>query len=228
VLKTRRFGYDGKGQALLKTAADVSAAFAELGALPLILEGFVPFQRELSIIAARSATGEVVCYPLVENHHAGGILRKTIAPAPNVSPALQQAARQQIEKLLAHLDYVGVLALELFEVDGALIANEAAPRVHNSGHFSIEGARTSQFENHLRAILGLPLGSTEVPEPCAMLNLIGVAPDPRTVLAVPDAHLHWYGKEPRPGRKVGHVTVRAPDASSLEQRIAQLSAAMAL
>jgi 5-(carboxyamino)imidazole ribonucleotide synthase len=223
VLKTRRFGYDGKGQALLKTSADASAAFAELGALPLIVEGFVPFQRELSIIAARSATGEVACYPLVENHHAGGILRKTIAPAPNVSDALQRAARQHIEKLLTHLDYVGVLTLELFQVDGELIANEIAPRVHNSGHFSIEGARTSQFENHLRAILGLPLGSTEVPEPCAMLNLIGVAPDPKAVLSVPDAHLHWYGKEPRPGRKVGHVTVRAPDASSLEQRVSELS-----
>jgi 5-(carboxyamino)imidazole ribonucleotide synthase len=226
VLKTRRFGYDGKGQALLRTAADASAAFAEIGALPLILEGFVPFQRELSIIAARSATGEVACYPLVENQHAGGILRKTVAPAPNVTAALQQAAHQHIEKLLTHLDYVGVLALELFEVDGELIANEIAPRVHNSGHFSIEGARTSQFENHLRAISGLPLGSTEVPEPCAMLNLIGVAPDPRAVLAVPDAHLHWYGKEPRPGRKVGHITVRAPEASTLEQRIAQLSRAI--
>jgi len=228
VLKTRRFGYDGKGQAVLRTMADAQPAFAELGSLPLIVEGFVSFQRELSIIAARSASGEVACYPLVENHHAGGILRKTIAPAPNVTDALQQAARRHVEKLLTHLDYVGVLALELFEVDGELIANEMAPRVHNSGHFSIEGARTSQFENHLRAILGLPLGSTEVPEPCAMLNLIGVAPDPMAVLAVPDAHLHWYGKEPRPGRKVGHVTVRAPDASSLEQRVSELSRALAL
>ena len=228
VLKTRRFGYDGKGQAVLETMGDAHAAFAELGSLPLIVEGFVSFQRELSIIAARSATGEVACYPLVENHHAGGILRKTIAPAPNVTDALQQAARRHVEKLLAHLDYVGVLALELFEVDGELIANEIAPRVHNSGHFSIEGARTSQFENHLRAILGLPLGSTEVPEPCAMLNVIGAAPDPKKVLAVPDAHYHWYGKEPRPGRKVGHITVRAPDASTLEQRVNELSRAIAL
>jgi 5-(carboxyamino)imidazole ribonucleotide synthase len=222
VLKTRRFGYDGKGQAVLKSEADAKAAFARLAGAPLILEGFVKFQRELSIIAVRSATGEVACYPLVENHHQGGILRKTIAPAPGVSEALQRAAGQHIEKLLAHLDYVGVLALELFEVDGQLLANEIAPRVHNTGHFSIEGARVSQFENHLRAILGLPLGSTDVPEPCAMLNLIGVAPDPRSVLNVPDAHLHWYGKEPRPGRKVGHITVRAPDATTLAQRVAEL------
>jgi 5-(carboxyamino)imidazole ribonucleotide synthase len=222
VLKTRRFGYDGKGQAVLRSEADAKAAFAQLGATPLILEGFVKFSRELSIIAARSSCGEVACYPLVENHHAGGILRKTIAPAPSISEALDRAARQHIEKLLAHLDYVGVLALELFEVDGQLLANEIAPRVHNTGHFSIEGARVSQFENHLRAILGLPLGSTEVPEPSAMLNLIGVALDPAAVLAVPDAHLHWYGKEPRPGRKVGHITVRAPDAATLARRVAQL------
>lgn len=222
VLKTRRFGYDGKGQAVLKSEADAKAAFAKLAGAPLILEGFVKFQRELSIIAVRSATGEVACYPLVENHHQGGILRKTIAPAPGVSEALQRAASQHIEKLLAHLDYVGVLALELFEVDGQLLANEIAPRVHNTGHFSIEGARVSQFENHLRAILGLPLGATDVPEPCAMLNLIGVAPDPRSVLTVPDAHLHWYGKEPRPGRKVGHITVRAPDSATLVQRVSEL------
>ena len=222
VLKTRRFGYDGKGQAVLHSEADAMAAFERLGGAPLILEGFVKFQRELSIIAVRSRSGEVACYPLVENHHAGGILRKTVAPAPGVSDELQRAASQHIEKLLAHLDYVGVLALELFEVDAQLLANEIAPRVHNTGHFTVEGALTSQFENHLRAILGLPLGATDVPWPCAMLNLIGRAPDARAVLAVPDAHLHWYGKEPRPGRKVGHVTVRAPDTDTLAQRLAVL------
>jgi 5-(carboxyamino)imidazole ribonucleotide synthase len=222
VLKTRRFGYDGKGQAVLGSDADAKLAFERLGGAPLILEGFVKFQRELSIIAVRTRSGEVACYPLVENHHAGGILRKTIAPAPGVTEELQRAANQHVEKLLAHLDYVGVLALELFEVDGRLLANEIAPRVHNTGHFSIEGARTSQFENHLRAIVGLPLGSTEVPEPCAMLNLIGVAPNPPAVLAVPDAHLHWYGKEPRPGRKVGHITVRAPDVATLAERVGVL------
>jgi len=222
VLKTRRFGYDGKGQAVLRSEADAQAAFQQLGGAPLILEGFVPFQRELSIIAVRSRSGEIVSYPLVQNHHEGGILRKTLAPAPGVSEELQRVARRHIEKLLLHLDYVGVLALELFEVDGGLVANEIAPRVHNTGHWTIEGARTSQFENHLRAILGLPLGATDAVSSCAMLNVIGMAPDARAVLAVPDAHLHWYGKEPRPGRKVGHVTVLAPDATTLEERVAQL------
>jgi 5-(carboxyamino)imidazole ribonucleotide synthase len=222
VLKTRRFGYDGKGQAVLRTEADATAAFERLGAAPLILEGFVPFERELSIIAVRSSAGEVACYPLVENHHSAGILRKTLAPAPGVDAELQRAASQHIEKLLAHLDYVGVLALELFQVEGRLVANEIAPRVHNTGHWTIEGAYTSQFENHLRAILGLPLGATDAILPCAMLNLIGDAPDAAAILAVPDAHLHWYGKAPRPGRKVGHITVRAPDAETLATRVAEL------
>jgi 5-(carboxyamino)imidazole ribonucleotide synthase len=228
VLKTRRFGYDGKGQALLRSEADAQAAFERLGSAPLILEGFVKFQRELSVVAARSRTGEVACYPLVENHHTAGILRKTIAPAPGVTTELQRAANQHVEKLLAHLDYVGVLALELFEVDGELLANEIAPRVHNTGHWTIEGAQTSQFENHLRAILGLPLGQAEAISPCAMLNLIGSKPDAAALLAVPDTHLHWYGKEPRPGRKVGHVTVRAPDVATLEQRVVELERLIAL
>lgn len=228
VLKTRRFGYDGKGQALLRTEAEARVAFERLGEAPLILEGFVKFQRELSAIAVRSRTGEVACYPLVQNHHHAGILRKTIAPALGVTAELQSAANQHIEKLLAHLDYVGVLALELFQVDGELLANEIAPRVHNTGHWTIEGARTSQFENHLRAILGVPLGSTEAISPCAMLNLIGHAPDAAAVLRVPDANLHWYGKEPRPGRKVGHVTVRAPDAATLEQRVSDLERVIAV
>lgn len=224
VLKTRRMGYDGKGQAVLRSVAEAEQAFQNLGAQPLILESFVSFDRELSVIAVRSSRGEVACYPLVENHHAAGILRKTLAPAPGLSQSLQGRANQQIEKLLTHLDYVGVLALELFQTGDELLANEIAPRVHNSGHWTIEGARTSQFENHLRAILGLPLGSTEAISPCAMLNLIGSAPDPRPILAVTDAHLHWYGKTPHPGRKVGHITVRAPDATTLSQRVAELEA----
>ncbi len=227
VLKTRRLGYDGKGQAVLRSLDDAKRAFDELGSVPLILEGFVRFERELSIIAVRSSTGETACYPLVENHHAGGILQKTLAPAPGITSELQQAASRSVEKLLAHLDYVGVLALELFEVGGALLANEIAPRVHNTGHWTIEGARTSQFENHLRAILGLPLGSTEPLSLSAMLNIIGIAPEPARILAVPDAHLHWYGKAPRPGRKVGHVTVRAPDADTLAQRVAALERVIA-
>jgi len=228
VLKTRRFGYDGKGQAVLRTEAEAKQAFERLGSAPLIVEGFVPFQRELSIVAVRSRSGETACYPLVENHHQGGILRKTLAPAPGVTDALERRASGYIESLLAHLDYVGVLALELFEVDGRLLANEMAPRVHNTGHWTIEGAHVSQFENHLRAILGLPLGSARAIAPTAMLNLIGAAPDARAILAVPDAHLHWYGKEPRPGRKVGHVTVRAPDTTTLTARVAELERIIAL
>jgi 5-(carboxyamino)imidazole ribonucleotide synthase len=222
VLKTRRMGYDGKGQAVLRSDADAREAFERLGNVPLILEGFVRFERELSIIAVRSSAGEVVCYPLVENHHASGILQKTLAPAPGVTAELQQVANRYVEKLLSRLDYVGVLALELFQVAGALLANEIAPRVHNTGHWTIEGAVTSQFENHLRAILGLPLGGTDPLSLCAMLNVIGSAPDPARVLAVPDAHLHWYGKEPRPGRKLGHITVRAPDPETLAARVSVL------
>jgi 5-(carboxyamino)imidazole ribonucleotide synthase len=227
VLKTRRFGYDGKGQAVLRSAEEAQLAYERLGATPLIVEGFVAFERELSIVAVRSASGELGYYPLVENHHAEGMLRKTIAPAPGVTPSLQQRANAYVEKLLLELDYVGVLALELFQVEGELLANEIAPRVHNTGHWTIEGARTSQFENHLRAILGLPLGATEALSPCAMLNLVGGEPDAGALLSVPDAHLHWYGKAPRAGRKVGHVTVRAPDSATLAERIRTLEAIIA-
>ena len=223
VLKTRRFGYDGKGQFVLRTPADIETAWSELGAVPLLLEGFVRFERELSLLGVRGRDGRTVFYPLVENQHKNGILRATRAPAPRLSPELQAQAELYSQKLLDHLGYVGVLALELFEVGGALFANEMAPRVHNSGHFSIEGAETSQFENHLRAVLGLPLGATAVPEPCAMLNLVGALPEPESVLEVPGAHLHFYGKAPRPGRKVGHITVTAPTSAELEARLARLS-----
>ncbi len=222
VLKTRRFGYDGRGQAVLRTESDAEQAFAELGQMPLLLEGFVPFERELSLIGARSANGEERYYPLVENHHQGGILRLTLAPAPDVTLERQRVAESYLHSLFERTRYVGVLALELFQAGGRLVANEMAPRVHNSGHFSIEGACTSQFEQHLRAILGLPLGSTELVGYSAMLNCIGALPDPAAVLRIPDAHLHAYGKLSRAGRKVGHVTVRAPDASTLAERLARL------
>jgi len=222
VLKTRRLGYDGKGQHVLRSEADVTAAVAEIGTTGLLLEGFVPFERELSLIGARAADGSTAFYPLVENHHANGILRLTLAPAPDVSPERQRSAEEHLSALLTHLDYVGVLALELFQVGGRLLANEMAPRVHNSGHFTIEGAITSQFEQHVRAVLGLPLGSPALTGPSAMLNCIGTMPDPHAVLAVPDAHLHDYGKALRPGRKVGHVTVRAPDGLTLAERLATL------
>jgi len=228
VLKTRRGGYDGKGQAVLRAASDVDAAWAELrpestGA-PLILERFVPFQRELSVIAVRSAAGEVACWPLVENHHREGILRLSLAPAPGLSPALQARGEELVALLATALDHVGVLTVELFEHDGELLVNELAPRVHNSGHWTIEGAETSQFENHLRAVLGWPLGSTAVRGSAAMVNCIGALPDRDEILAIPGAHLHDYGKTPRRGRKVGHVTVTAPDDATRDERVARVQA----
>jgi 5-(carboxyamino)imidazole ribonucleotide synthase len=222
VLKTRRFGYDGKGQRVLRSEDDASAAFAEMGSVPLLVEGFVPFERELSIVGARGRDGSLAIYPLVENHHREGILRLTVAPAPGVSRERQETAEGYLRALLERLDYVGVLALELFQAGSRLLANEMAPRVHNSGHFTIEGAVTSQFEQHLRAVLGFPLGPPTLTGPSAMLNCIGKLPARERVLSVPDAHLHDYEKPPRPGRKVGHVTVRAPDALTLSERLGTL------
>lgn len=222
VLKTCRLGYDGKGQWLLRTTEDVVQARAELPKVPLILEKFVAFTRELSILGVRSRTGETVFYPLVENHHRGGILRLSLAPAPQLAPALQQSAEEATRKILEALDYAGVICLELFQVGDKLLANEIAPRVHNSGHWSIEGAATSQFENHLRAILGMPLGSTATVGYSAMVNLIGELPEAAEVLRARNTHLHLYGKSPRPGRKLGHVTVRADKFEKLQQRLAEL------
>jgi len=190
--------------------------------VPLILEKFVAFNSEVSMLGVRSKTGEIAFYPVVENHHREGILRLSIAPARNLTSELQRAAEAATGKVLEALGYVGVLCIEFFEVGGRLLANEMAPRVHNSGHWTIEGAVTSQFENHLRAILGLPLGSTSAIGHSAMINLIGEIPDERQVLAVPNAHLHLYGKSARPGRKLGHVTVRADRADKLRTRLAEL------
>jgi 5-(carboxyamino)imidazole ribonucleotide synthase len=222
VLKTSRMGYDGKGQWILRTSEDVSKAKNELPKVPLILERFVPFTRELSVLAIRSRTGETAFYPLVENHHRGGILRLSLAPAPQLDSRVQRTAEDIARRVLESLQYVGVLAIEFFEHEGRLLANEMAPRVHNSGHWTIEGAITSQFENHLRAVLGLPLGSTGAAGHCAMVNLIGDLPESAEVLAVPDAHLHLYGKAPRPGRKLGHVTLRAASPERLALRLSEL------
>jgi 5-(carboxyamino)imidazole ribonucleotide synthase len=224
VLKTCRMGYDGKGQWTLHTAEDVAKAKSELPPVPLILERFVPFTRELSILAVRSKNGETASYPLVENHHRGGILRLSLAPAPRLEPPIQRAAEDAARRVLEAFKYVGVLAIEFFEASGRLLANEMAPRVHNSGHWTIEGAVTSQFENHLRAVLGLPLGSTGPAGHSAMLNLIGDLPESTDVLAIPDAHLHLYGKSPRPGRKLGHITVRAASPERLALRLSELPA----
>ncbi|MDX2115300.1 MAG: 5-(carboxyamino)imidazole ribonucleotide synthase [Planctomycetota bacterium] len=225
VLKTRRLGYDGKGQFVIRDAAGVQEAWDVLGGVPLILEQFVPFDREVSIIAVRAADGATAFYPLTQNRHARGILRESIAPAPSITPRLQEQAESYARLVLARLSYVGVLAIEFFEQGGTLIANEMACRVHNSGHWTIEGASCSQFENHVRAVLGLPLGSTAALGHACMLNVIGAEPDERAILAVPGARLHMYGKEPRPWRKLGHVTIVGADAAGAERgRAAMLPA----
>jgi 5-(carboxyamino)imidazole ribonucleotide synthase len=210
VLKTRRLGYDGKGQRYLRKPADLEPAWNALGGVPLILEGFIDFEREVSIVGVRSTRGEVRAYPIVANTHKDGILRVTLAPHRN--PVLQKAAEIHLKRLLRHFDYAGVLTIEFFVRRGRLVANEMAPRVHNSGHWTIEGAATSQFENHLRAILGLPLGDTAAVGHCGMVNFIGSLPERDTILSLPGVHWHDYGKEPRPGRKVGHCTVVADSA----------------
>lgn len=222
VLKTRRGGYDGRGQRVLRSPEDAAGAWEALGGVPLVLEALIAFERELSLVAVRSLDGERACYPLVETEHDGGILRVVRAPAPDVTAARQAAAEAIAARVLDEFDYVGVLAVELFEHDGELLANELAPRVHNSGHWTIEGADTSQFENHLRAVLGWPLGSTAARGHSAMVNAVGTLPDPAAVLRVPAAHLHDYGKAPRPGRKVGHVTVTADSAATRDDRLTAL------
>ena len=221
ILKTRRFGYDGKGQAHIRTRAGLAAAWAALGGEPLIYEGFVRFSREASLIAVRGRQGEFACYPLSLNVHRGGILAETRAPLRHA--ALQASAERHLRAVVRHFGYVGVLAIEFFVAGGRLIANEMAPRVHNSGHWTIEGAVTSQFENHLRAILGLPLGDTAARGHAAMVNFIGRLPDVKRALAVPGLHLHDYGKrEARPGRKLGHATVVLPTAAARDRALARL------
>ncbi len=229
-LKTRRLGYDGRGQVVLErgTDAEGAAALAALGGVPCLVEASVPFERELSVIGVRGGAGRVAVYPLVENHHAGGILQLSLAPAPRLSAALQASGAALCVRILEALDYRGVLAVECFQVAGRLLASEIAPRVHNSGHWTIEGAETSQFENHLRAGLGWPLGSTAARGVSAMVNCLGTLPDADAVLAVPGAHLHRYGKAPRAQRKVGHVTVAAEDAGGLRARLAQLATVLPL
>jgi 5-(carboxyamino)imidazole ribonucleotide synthase len=219
VLKTRRFGYDGKGQAVLRTQADAEVAWEKLGGRPLILEGFVPFDRELSLIAVRGRDGQIITYPLIENTHIGGILHRSIAPAPDTGEELTERAAEFASRVLMELDYVGVLCIEWFQDGPRLLANEMAPRVHNSGHWTIEGALTSQFENHVRAVCGLPLGKPDAVGFSAMYNFIGSVPPSAEVLTNRDAHLHLYGKSSRPGRKVGHVTLRAGNASELQEKL---------
>ena len=228
VLKTRRMGYDGKGQFVIREAPEIETAWRQLGGSPLLLEQYVPFHHEMSVIGARDQAGREEFYPPIENHHREGVLRRSIAPAPSATPKTSALAIDYCHRLMDRFQYVGVLALELFSVDGGLLANEMAPRVHNSGHWTIEGAETSQFENHLRAILGLPLGATTLRGNSLMVNILGHIPPVESVLAVEGAHLHLYGKAPTEKRKVGHVTLVAESAEEIERRGGELLEALGL
>ncbi len=221
VLKTRRLGYDGKGQAILRQPEDLERAWQRLGDAALIVEAFVPFEAECSLLAVRGQDGETRYWPLVRNLHHDGVLM--LSRPGTFAPALQASAEQLAQRLLQHFDYVGVMTIEFFLREGQLSVNEIAPRVHNSGHWTLDGAETSQFENHLRAISGLPLGSTAMSRPSLMFNWLGELPDRDRVLAMPGVRWHEYGKSPRPGRKLGHATVVAADAAELEQRAGGLA-----
>ncbi len=229
ILKTRRLGYDGKGQFRIKAHADIEAAWQALGAqaqtVGLILEAFVPFEREISVLAVRGRDGEFRHWALTENWHEQGVLSASLSPATDTA-AFEAEAIGYARRVAEELDYVGVFALELFLHGGRLMANEMAPRVHNSGHWSIEGAETSQFQNHLRAVLGLPLGSTRSVGVSCMLNWIGVMPDSAAVLQESGGHWHDYGKAPREGRKVGHATLREDGPVGLAESLARVGTAL--
>jgi 5-(carboxyamino)imidazole ribonucleotide synthase len=220
VLKTRRLGYDGRGQYFLRSDEDVAKAWDALGSVPLLYEGFVDFSREVSMIGVRSTRGEIRSYPLTANQHESGILLYSTAPYRHA--ALQKQAEAYLKRLLKHFDYVGVLTIEFFVKQGRLIANEMAPRVHNSGHWTIEGAQTSQFENHVRAVAGLPLGDTRPIGHSAMVNFIGTIPTPSAALRIPGLHFHSYDKEPRPKRKLGHCTITAASAAARDRTLKQM------
>ena len=220
VLKTTTMGYDGKGQAVVKTPADIDTAWEALQGNELIAEAFVNFSRELSVIAVRDTQGNTQVYPVAENDHSEGILRVSRVPAIQLSAEKEAQAKQYINLALDSLDHVGVLTLELFDTDNGLVANEMAPRVHNSGHWSMEGAYCSQFENHVRAICGMPLGSTEQRQShAAMINIIGKHGDRALVLKSRNAFLHTYGKEERTNRKIGHINIVCDSAEQLEDEI---------
>lgn len=226
VLKTRRLGYDGKGQRVLREAADLDVAWQDLGGAALILEAFVPFDREVSVIGVRSRRGEFRHYPVTRNWHLHGVLSASLALPWNDSGVVANTAISHARAIAEQLDYVGVFALELFVLGDRVLGNEIAPRVHNSGHWTIEGCPCSQFENHLRAVLDLPLGDTAALSPSVMLNWIHEVPDMRVALAESRVHWHDYGKTPRPGRKVGHATVCADSLPALQARLHRLGRAL--
>jgi 5-(carboxyamino)imidazole ribonucleotide synthase len=221
VLKTRRLGYDGKGQAVLRDPEDLERAWQRLGDSELILESFVPFDLECSMVAVRALNGDTRIWPLIRNVHSSGILMLSL---PGVfDQTLQSKAEVMMRTLLEHLDYTGVLTMEFFLLDGELLVNEFAPRVHNSGHWTIDGASCSQFENHLRAVAGLPLGETEMTGCSIMFNWIGEMPDQVKAMAIPGLHWHDYGKAPRPGRKIGHATLTAETMEQLKVTASRLA-----
>ncbi len=221
VVKTRRFGYDGKGQAMLRDPEDLERAWQVLGDSPLILEAFVPFEAECSLIGVRARDGATRFWPLTRNVHDGGILALSLPGT--LEAGLQLAAEGIMHRLMEHLDYTGVLTMEFFVRDGALLFNEFAPRVHNSGHWTIDGSVCSQFENHLRAVSGLPLGETGMLAPSLMFNWIGKMPPLDRALGIPGLHWHDYGKQPRPGRKIGHATLTAATPAELAERAEHLA-----
>jgi len=219
VLKSRRGGYDGKGQAVVRDVAGLVAGFDKAGGRDVLAEAFIPFTRELSLVATRGIDGSFAAFPLVVNVHRDGILRLTTAPTPS---APQAEAEAIMRRLMEPLGYVGTLAIEFFDIDGQLMVNEFAPRVHNSGHWTIEGAETSQFANHVRAVCGLPLGSTAMRGHVAMLNYLGREVEHAAILTVPGAQLHTYAKAERPRRKLGHITVRCDNAAARDGLVARL------
>ncbi len=225
VVKSCRDGYDGKNQWVLKTADDLEAFQAQAHEGELIVERFIPFEREVSQVSVRREDGSILHYPLAENHHDKGILRESIVPAPNTSAQLESAAQAYIRRIMEALDYVGVMAMECFVVEDGLLINELAPRVHNSGHWSQSGSATCQFENHIRAVADLPLGSTQVFGVAGMINLIGIEkPDLKVITET--SKLHWYEKSVRPGRKLGHINVIADHYDTLKQSMVELNASV--
>lgn len=228
IIKASRDGYDGYGQWRLQDKADLPALKQQLSQLdlqkvPLVVEKMLNFDRELSLVAVRSETGEIAYYPLAENLHHQGQLHVSIAPATHVDEALNQQAQGIFNKLAESLNYVGVLAVEFFQIGQKLLVNEIAPRVHNSGHWTMQGADTCQFENHIRAVRGLPLGSTKVTSPTAMINIIGSSALSKDMLGIPGCHLHWYGKTPREKRKMGHFNLCANSYAELGKTMHALS-----
>jgi 5-(carboxyamino)imidazole ribonucleotide synthase len=223
IMKTTTEGYDGKGQFVLRQAEDAQACWDEIGNRELIAEAFVPFIREISVIGSRSESGEIKVWPMTENIHHEGILRYSLYPAHGFSAEKQAIAQRYIEQIATNLDYVGTITLELFEVEDNLIANEVAPRVHNSGHWSIEGAITSQFRNHMLAVTGQEITATESRfHATAMINVISDEGPTSAASDMTETYVHSYGKEARPARKLGHVTITAKDTAERDAKISQL------